>query len=151
MKAYAVVRTDRLGRATFSTKAAAMSDIVARGLEGRALVLEFDSFMPERSESYVYVVQAGVDGPVKIGWTADARARLTSLAVDNAAPLFVLAVAPGTMRQEKDLHAHFAAHRIRSEWYRPAPEILTFARDLGSAHLVKQLTDSLRGKVHLAT
>jgi hypothetical protein len=141
VSAFVVVRTDRR---IFATRAAALADVTARNLEGRAIVVEVDASIGDRVESFVYVVQAGGPaGPVKIGWTADLKSRLATLATDNAAPISVLVVAPATMATEKALHAHFAPHRIRGVWYRPTSELIGFARSLAEADLAQGLARSV--------
>jgi hypothetical protein len=42
---------------------------------------------------------------------------------------FILAVLPGADR-ERQLHKRFAVHRVRGEWFRQDPEILTFIDSL---------------------
>jgi hypothetical protein len=43
--------------------------------------------------------------------------------------LEILAVLPGADR-ERQLHKRFAVHRVRGEWFRQDPEILTFIDSL---------------------
>lgn len=67
---------------------------------------------------YVYFIQAGGnDGPIKIGIASDPDERLGNMQIGNHEELFMLAVVPGTVAMERDLHDRFAAGRIRGEWF----------------------------------
>jgi len=68
----------------------------------------------------VYVIQAGDDGPVKIGYTSGpAEKRLRGLQTGNPYKLRILKVFDGDERHESELHRRFAGHRIRGEWFDP--------------------------------
>jgi hypothetical protein len=141
---YAVVLLHK--KALFATRAAANATIASRNIEGQSVVVQVDvpaDVAQLGEESYIYIVRAGDDGPVKIGWTANPKARLSYLAVDNPAPLRLLALTSGSMKEEKELHRRFAEHRIRGEWYRPEKELLDFADQLMSGQLVAQLEASI--------
>lgn len=61
------------------------------------------------------------DGLVKIGWSRSLANRLGSYGKDSE----LLGLMPGTLADEKQLHARLAPHRARlREYYHPAPEVL---------------------------
>lgn len=75
----------------------------------------------------VYFIQQGDDGPVKIGsTTGPVKNRLRTLRTSSPHHLVLRLVLSGTSRTETELHHRFAALRMEREWFRPAPELLTF-------------------------
>lgn len=84
--------------------------------------------------SWVYFARSGTDGPIKIGWSKNPTARLKELSVASPAGLSLVLAVPGDARDERRLHAQFAAHRLHGEWFNPAPELLSH---IASLHGVK--------------
>lgn len=81
----------------------------------------------DKPTSWVYFIQEGDDGPIKIGYTAaNPKGRLAALQTGNANPLRIVTWAPGTLEDEKALHGRFAHLRMQGEWFRPVAELLTF-------------------------
>lgn len=78
---------------------------------------------------WVYFVQRGDDGPVKIGITKDIKSRMSSLQTGHAEQLRLLASFEGARRDERELHDRLSAHRISGEWFHPAPEVLAAAAE----------------------
>ena len=77
------------------------------------------------SDSFVYFVQCGDDGPIKIGKSSgDMKRRLGELQVGNPVELRLLVSIPGDVEQA--MHMRFARQRIRGEWFRPDPVLLAF-------------------------
>lgn len=77
---------------------------------------------------YVYFIQAGdASGPIKIGVTNDPASRLSSLQTSCAEPLTLLRACPGSYEIEADLHVHFAAERLRGEWFLPTIDLMAIA------------------------
>lgn len=72
----------------------------------------------------VYLVRAGENGPVKIGFTARGTVRLTKIQTDNPEKLIALRFLIGDKQTEAALHARFAAQRLRGEWFSFSPEML---------------------------
>lgn len=66
----------------------------------------------------VYFIQAGDDGPVKIGYSLNVAKRVVSLQSGNPIPLKVLAVTPGGPDIEGLFHALFSHDRLNGEWFR---------------------------------
>ena len=83
--------------------------------------------------SRVYFIQACGGGPVKIGRSADPRARIATLQTANPDHLRIVATMPGGVAVERMLHRMFERHRVRpdGEWFNPEPEVLAFIRELG--------------------
>lgn len=74
----------------------------------------------------VYFIQAGDGGPIKIGVGNDPVGRLANLQTGHHELLTLLATVPGDAEVEAELHEAFARHRLRGEWFDPAPAILAF-------------------------
>jgi hypothetical protein len=67
----------------------------------------------------VYFIQAGFDGPIKIGWANNANVRLRGLQTAHYAELRILATIPAYEPLEAFLHSRFADGHIRGEWFDP--------------------------------
>ena len=76
--------------------------------------------------SFVYFIEAGAGGAIKIGVGWDVVAKLRALQPHNHEALVCLAVVPGTVEDERALHARFADARIRGEWFAPVRELQIF-------------------------
>jgi hypothetical protein len=79
--------------------------------------------MPRRP-SYVYFVQQGRDGPIKIGIADDPDLRLGQLQCGNPRLLYIRATEPGGVRLERALHKQFAHARMQGEWFEPSDDLL---------------------------
>lgn len=78
----------------------------------------------------VYVVQMGEDGPVKIGWTAELRARLRNLQSANPTRLRLLAAFSGSRDLEWSMQRRVRSSAIRGEWFHPTAEVRQLLDDL---------------------
>lgn len=74
--------------------------------------------------TYVYFIQAGVSGPVKIGRSAHPEGRLRFMQTANHERLTLLGFVPGGEEAERMWHGTFAHLCIAGEWFRPAEELL---------------------------
>jgi hypothetical protein len=81
-------------------------------------------FDPDMRETVIYFIQSEHGGPIKIGRADDLAKRLVNLQTSRPDKLVVLATAPGTVQQERDLHARFAAAREKGEWFSPVPDLV---------------------------
>lgn len=82
--------------------------------------------MGETGPGFVYFIQAGNAGPIKIGWALnDVVGRLAVLQIGSWEELRLLGVIPGSQEDERRLHASFAHARIRGEWFR-ASKVLRY-------------------------
>lgn len=82
---------------------------------------------------WVYFIQHGTDGPIKIGCALNVRSRVRALQEWNPVPLRLLGYCHGHLNHERALHKRFAEHRVRGEWFRPVPELLTYIKEYAGA------------------
>lgn len=69
---------------------------------------------------FIYFIQAGTRGPVKIGWTVrNPFGRLAFFQTGHWQTLRLVRQFPGTVPDERALHKRFAEYRIRNEWFWP--------------------------------
>lgn len=87
---------------------------------------------PSDRLGFVYFVQSGEGGPIKIGWSQDTTRRVAELQTANAHKLVLLGMVPGTMEDEAAMHVHFGHLRMEAEWFQNAPEIHAFIVENGS-------------------
>lgn len=81
------------------------------------------------AKPHVYFIQQGETGAIKIGHTRrPVEVRQKELQNSHAEPLRLLAMAPGTQRDERALHDRFAAARLTGEWFTPVPELVAYVR-----------------------
>jgi Meiotically Up-regulated Gene 113 (MUG113) protein len=103
--------------------------------------LLYDTKAPEQIEfwhknlpksEFVYFIQSGTTGPVKIGTSKSPARRTGELQTGNPRELILRHVIPGDRDVEEQLHDRFKAARIRGEWFGRAylSVILTFAAGL---------------------
>jgi hypothetical protein len=93
-----------------------------------------------RVRSYVYVIQWGEEGPVKIGIAVDPVLRFNELQGANWAVLHLTAVIPvfgSALALEQASHKIAAEYRIRGEWFDLAPieavsAVLAAAKQIGA-------------------
>lgn len=101
----------------------------------------FDTKAPEQIEfwrenlpdsNFVYFIQSGASGPIKIGLSKAPTQRVSKLQTGNPRELILRHVIPGDRSVEDELHDRFKAARIRGEWFGRAylSVILTFAAGL---------------------
>ena len=79
-------------------------------------------------ERLVYLIQAGEDGPVKIGSARDPQARLRALQTASPLKLRLHVTVPGGYAKERELHERFGYFRMNGEWCEPIPEIFDWFR-----------------------
>ena len=76
--------------------------------------------------NFVYFLQAGGGGQVKIGWSRNLPERLMALQAPSA--VNVIRVIEGGRQTEAWLHRHFAEVRRIGEWFDFHPEMLQIVR-----------------------
>lgn len=75
-----------------------------------------------RTASFIYAIQVGADGPIKIGRSASSGVRLQELQIGNPIPLHLLGAAPETNDlNEQSEHVRLKDRRIRGEWFDITP------------------------------
>lgn len=99
-------------------------------IESSMSKIEYD----EKNPPFVYFIQQGNSGPIKIGYTRDdLYSRLKRLQTGNPLPLKVLAIIDGaTTRTEISLHSRFSSCRLNGEWFAPTDELLKFIHEIRS-------------------
>lgn len=94
--------------------------------EVREFYLRWRSAQPE----WIYFVQAGDGGPVKIGRAVNVKHRLAELQTAHYEDLRLLVAVQGTVFDERRLHREFQQARIRGEWFHPVAPLLALAERL---------------------
>lgn len=74
--------------------------------------------------SHVYFVRQS--SFIKIGWSKKWRSRVLALQTSSPHEITVLAVYRGGPTLERDLHAMFAQHRVRLEWFSDCSDIRAY-------------------------
>ncbi len=98
------------------------------GLEGRPVKRVSSALVaPIR----LYIMRATPSGNLKIGITRHVDKRLQHIRSANYEAIELIKSVPATPQRERAVHAAFAGHRIRGEWFRPTPEILEWVKRLG--------------------
>jgi adenine deaminase len=87
---------------------------------GTSQVSAFD----ERKASYVYFIQEGVRGAIKIGWANDPAARMASLQTANPRRLRALGLISGGPYDEMNWHMRFKDTRLSGEWFKRTNELV---------------------------
>lgn len=70
-----------------------------------------------RREGWIYFIQAGSQGAIKIGWAKDPAKRIRTLQTSQHQKLKMLGAIPGTLKDEQALHRRFADARLNGEWF----------------------------------
>lgn len=68
----------------------------------------------------IYFIQAGEDGPVKIGKANNPQKRLAVLQTGSSDRLYIRAVLDAPDEAEKHLHKTLAGAKMRGEWFSPS-------------------------------
>lgn len=81
-------------------------------------------------DGYVYFIQAGVDGPIKIGWSRQVKSRAATIQSWEPVRLVPLATLRGPVATEQALHRRFGSLRLHGEWFRPDPVLLAYIKSI---------------------
>ncbi len=79
--------------------------------------------------SWVYFI-SDEDGYIKIGVTNSIESRVAQLQTSSRQELRLIAKVPGDFTTESELHQRFAHARVRGEWFRPAPDLCDFIKEV---------------------
>lgn len=82
---------------------------------------------PQPPRQVYFAQRQDAEGLVKIGVSAFLDWRLRDLGWQQKVALGLLASAPGDFPDEGRVHRHFAADRVKGEWFNPSAELLAFA------------------------
>lgn len=80
--------------------------------------------------TWCYLIQAGDEGPIKIGFSRDPHERLIALQTSHPEQLYLRASIAGPASNEAVLHAFYSREHLRGEWFRPSPRLLAFISHL---------------------
>lgn len=75
---------------------------------------------------YVYFIQQGVNGPIKIGTALNPIDRMINLQRGSGYKLVLLGVIKGGVAAEKILHKRFGHLNIHHEWFSPGDDLKCF-------------------------
>ena len=78
----------------------------------------------ERHPGFIYFIQAESGGPIKIGYTKDIKARLSSIQTGHPDTLILLGAFPGNPNDEHNLHKEFKTYHVRGEWFHPVERLI---------------------------
>jgi hypothetical protein len=78
----------------------------------------------------VYFIQAGSNGPIKIGCSRDPENRCKDLSECSPYCLKIVAEIDGTHKEEKNIHNQFRQCRMKGEWFYPMGELIEFIKTL---------------------
>ena len=73
----------------------------------------------------IYFIQAGDDGPVKIGFATDVRARIKVIQTNSPEKLSLIRQIDGDVPVERWFHKQFNDRRLNGEWFSFCDEMLT--------------------------
>lgn len=80
-------------------------------------------------EQYVYAIQMGFQGPIKIGVSVTPPWRRQELQTGNPYELRILTTFKGGRDLEKSLHNRLAKHRMTGEWFKPHDDVFAALRE----------------------
>lgn len=88
----------------------------------------------ESKGPYIYFIQQGQSGPIKIGFTKDdLYRRVKKLQTGNHIPLRLLAVIENaSVRKETELHSRFSQYKLTGEWFSPSDDLIEFIKTIKS-------------------
>jgi len=88
----------------------------------------FGDKKPEKTDysgrDYVYFIQKGLHGPIKIGVSVNPSKRLKTLQTACTEQLHLLGTYKASYNSEAELHQLFASTHIRGEWFECTDELL---------------------------
>lgn len=89
----------------------------------------------------VYFIQAGENGPIKIGYSNEPWGRLATLQTAHYEKLRLLGVTTGDVDSERALHKRFAPFRLEGEWFSFAQDIVDAIEH--SADVIEEAVEAL--------
>lgn len=84
-----------------------------------------------QQKNYVYFIQSGSQGPIKIGYSNDVKKRLSALKSGSPYKLDVIGLIEGGRSKEKEMHEKFKEKRLSQscEWFEFCDEIIDFINE----------------------
>lgn len=93
----------------------------------------------QKQNEFIYMVSAGLEGPIKIGKSRRLRSRLAELQTCNYEQIYILSLVPSISVSEHELHAKFSHLRIRGEWFRRDVSLIEYIESLPKDCLISFL------------
>ena len=78
----------------------------------------------------IYFIQAGNDGPIKIGNAQNPEVRRRELQTGNHEKLRLITEIPGDKEREDSIHNYLRSDRYRGEWFKATPEVLDYIKNV---------------------
>jgi len=75
---------------------------------------------------FVYFIQEGINGKIKIGYSSNPHERLKSHQTSNSNRLRILGIIEGNLESEQLIQKRFEKYKVTGEWYEPVDSLLTF-------------------------
>lgn len=100
----------------------------------RTLHRDSDAHSPD-AEGYVYFIQAGEDGPIKGGFSANPWARLKQLQEQHPEQYHLIAQVKCSRRVAMDFAASLSTYKLDREWFRPDPVLLSLIHSFDGSQL----------------
>ena len=89
--------------------------------------LKLWGIIPVREKGTIYFIRSTNNNVIKIGFTSgEISKRLKALQTSHPYQLELLATIPGDTNFEKSLHQQFEQYRLKGEWFKPHPEIISY-------------------------
>lgn len=106
--------------------------------------------MSENS-GYVYFIQSGENGPIKIGFTKNIENRMRALKTSSPYPLVLIGYFKSNRKLEKQLHRQFKEHKTKKngEWFLPNAELLNLIEKAEKPPGLKS-TESEQGEIYFS-
>lgn len=83
---------------------------------------------------HIYFILAHEAKAIKIGYSANPRARYENLCTGSPEPLIFYGSVPGNREDETDLHKKFKHLRLNGEWFRECDELYNHIEDLAEEY-----------------
>lgn len=97
------------------------------------------------TKGWVYLIEAGAGGSVKIGWSLDPEARMDRLQTGHPELLTLLAVIPGTRHLEIAIHRKLRPYRQVGEWFERG-QALRLLRPIIAEHGLKLASRAVKSR-----
>ncbi len=88
---------------------------------------------PEHGKSFVYFLQVGDKGPIKIGFSTCIEKRIKILQTASTQKLKLLCAVEGDRSIERMFHHRFRKTRILGEWFSPHAVLIYLAEQFPTA------------------
>jgi hypothetical protein len=76
--------------------------------------------------SYIYCLQSGATGRIKIGTTAKPVSRFANYRTHSSEPLTIIGMWFGDVKAEARIHERFKVLKVSGEWFRESDDLMAF-------------------------